>query len=125
MNAPASRPLFDPNEVEQLLEQIAMSGQSISYSGLLLLLGHQFSRPKMRALCQVLDLIDEHRCASGTTPLAAFVVRKHDRLPGQGWWACRKDYAGPIEGPEAHRYLEAVQQAVTAKLQCKPDGKKQ
>jgi len=40
---------------------------------------------------------------------AALVVRESDRLPGQGWWVARRDYAGAWEGPEARKYLDAVQ----------------
>ena len=100
---------FDVDHVEALLQAAAAQRQDFSYSELLLLLGHRFTRPKMRALCAVLDEIDRRADAGGQPELAALVVREGDRLPGQGWWVGRRDYVGPWEGPEAMAYLRRIQ----------------
>lgn len=102
---------FDVDHVEALLQAAAAQRHDFSYSELLLLLGHRFTRPKMRALCAVLDEVDRRAEAGGQPELAALVVRESDRLPGQGWWAGRRDYAGPWEGSEAMAYLRRIQSA--------------
>ena len=100
---------FDIDQIEALLQAAAAERDTFSYSGLLQLLGHGFTRPKMRALCAVLDAVDERAAAAGQPELAALVVRESDKLPGQGWWVGRRDYAGAFEGAPAHRYLLTVQ----------------
>lgn len=101
--------LFDIDHVEALLQAAAAQAADFSYSELLMLLGYRFTRPKMRALCAVLDEIDRRAAAFGQPELAALVVRESDRLPGQGWWVGRNDHGGPWEGPEAQAYLAEVQ----------------
>lgn len=104
--------LADPAEVRAILLACARARQPISYSEMLSLLGHNFTRPKMRALCTVLGHIDtegEERCEPG---LAVLVVRQSDGLPGQGWWvgcATKHDYAGPWEGPQAMKLIRTLQ----------------
>lgn len=106
MSAP---PLFDIDHIEALLQASARAGESMSYSEILNLLGLAFSRPKMRALCKVLDVIDRRGAAAGEPELAVLVVRESDRLPGQGWWVGRTHYRGQWTGPEARRYIDKVQ----------------
>jgi hypothetical protein len=100
---------FDIDRIEALLQAAAAERDTFSYSGLLQLLGHSFTRPKMRALCAVLDAIDDRAAAAGQPELAALVVRESDRLPGQGWWVGRRDYAGAWEGAPARKYLLVIQ----------------
>jgi hypothetical protein len=102
-------PLFDVDHIESLLRASAREGESMSYSEILNLLGMTFSRPKMRALCKVLDAIDRQGAAQGEPELAVLVVRESDRLPGQGWWVGRTRYRGNWTGPEARAYVEKVQ----------------
>ena len=90
--------LADPDEVRAILIASARAGQAISYSEVLGLLGHHFSRPKMRALCSVLAYVDEDAEARGEPEMAVLVVRQSDGLPGQGWWiggAKSHGYSGP------------------------------
>jgi len=101
--------MLDIGQIEQLLHAAAGEGRRVSYAELLLAVGQRFTRPRMRALCVVLDAIDDRAAAAGQPELAALVVRESDRLPGQGWWVARRDYAGAWEGPEARKYLDAVQ----------------
>jgi hypothetical protein len=104
MNTTKAGLLADPEEVRAILIASAKAGQSISYSEVLALLGHDFTRPKMRALCKVLTYLDDQAEERGEPELAVLVVRQSDGLPGQGWWvggAKAHGYTGLWEGPEA------------------------
>ncbi len=105
--------LADPEEVRLHLVAAAEAGTALSYGELLERLGYSFSRPKMRALCKILAVVDEGAALSGEPELAVLVVRQSDGLPGQGWWiaggARSRGYEGPWEGPEARRFIDRVQ----------------
>ena len=104
--------LADPNEVRAILISAAQAGESITYSEVLAFLGHHFTRPKMRALCKVLAVIDDEAADAGEPELAVLVVRQSDRLPGQGWWisgAKAHDYTGQWEGPQAAKLIRKIQ----------------
>lgn len=104
--------IADTDRVRALLIAAAREERAVSYSEMLGLLGHRFTRPKMRALCATLDAIDETGRAHGEPGLAVLVVRESDGLPGQGWWtgnADRLGYTGAWEGVEAKRLVERVQ----------------
>lgn len=105
--------LADPEEVRAILIASARAGEAITYSELLNCLGHDFSRPKMRALCKVLGYIDDEGAERGEPELAVLVIRQSDGLPGQGWWvaggASSHGYEGLWEGPEAFKLVKALQ----------------
>jgi hypothetical protein len=104
--------LADPAEVRAILVASAKAGEAISYSEVLGLLGHDFTRPKMRALCKVLAYVDDEAEGHGEPELAVLVVRQSDRLPGQGWWvggAKKHGYAGQWEGPKAAKLIGKLQ----------------
>jgi len=105
--------LADPAEVRAHLISAASAGTPITYSELLNRLGHEFTRPKMRALCAVLGTVDEQGAARGEPELAVLVVRQSDGLPGQGWWvaggASSHDYTGLWDGPQAKRLVKKLQ----------------
>jgi len=105
--------IADVPRVRGVLIDAARAGEAISYSSILNLLGHRFTRPKMRALCKTLDVIDEAGRAAGEPELAVLVVRESDGLPGQGWWvggaAFLRDYDGPWEGPKARAFVDTLQ----------------
>ena len=105
--------LADPAEVRRLLVASAAAGQPMTYSELLNALGHAFTRPKMRALCKVLELVDDEAAEQGEPELAVLVVRQSDGLPGQGWWvggvAMLHGYDGLWTGPEAERLVKRLQ----------------
>ena len=105
--------LADPAEVRRLLVASAATGEAITYSELLNALGHQFTRPKMRALCKVLGVIDDEAVEHGEPELAVLVVRQSDGLPGQGWWvaggAMLHGYDGLWTGPEALKLVKKLQ----------------
>jgi hypothetical protein len=101
--------LFDVDRVEAIVQDAAKGGVALSYSEMLLMLGYRFTRPKMRALCKVLDVVDQRAAASGQPELAVLVVREGDKLPGQGWWVGRTDYQGAWTGDEAKAFIHKVQ----------------
>ena len=105
--------LADRAEVRAHLVASAKAGEPITYSELLNRLGHEFTRPKMRALCTVLGTVDEEAAERGEPELAVLVVRQSDGLPGQGWWvaggASTHDCTGLWEGPEARRLVDKLQ----------------
>ena len=104
--------LADPAEVRAILIASAQAGEAISYSEVLALLGHHFTRPKMRQLCKVLNYIDDEAEERGEPELAVLVVRQSDGLPGQGWWvggAKKHGYTGLWEGPQAAKLIRKVQ----------------
>lgn len=103
--------LADPDEVRAILVAAAKVGEAMSYSEVLGLLGHDFSRPKMRQLCKVLATVDDDAADRGEPELAVLVVRQSDGLPGQGWWidgARAHAYDGPWEGPEAQTLIRKL-----------------
>jgi hypothetical protein len=105
--------LADPAEVRRLLIASAAAGEPITYSELLNALGHAFTRPKMRALCKVLGVVDDEAAERGEPELAVLVVRQSDGLPGQGWWvaggAIVHGYDGLWTGPDAARLVTKLQ----------------
>lgn len=104
--------LADPQEVRAILIASAEAGESITYAETLQLLGHHFTRPKMRALCKVLAFVDDEAEERGEPELAVLVVRQSDGLPGQGWWvggAKKHGYTGLWEGPKATRLIRKLQ----------------
>lgn len=106
--------LADPAEVRAILLAAARAGEAVTYSEVLGMLGHPFSRPKMRQLCKVLAFVDEVAAACGEPELAVLVVRQSDGLPGQGWWmegARAHGYDGPWEGPRAHTLIARLHKA--------------
>ena len=111
---PAANSIADVTRVRALLVEAARAGESISYSHLLAQLGHRFTRPKMRAVCKTLDIIDEAAIAAGEPELAVLVVRESDGLPGQGWWGGARafvlGYDGPWTGPRAMELVREQQQ---------------
>ena len=105
--------LYDAAEVRAHLVAAAQAGTALSYGSLIEQLGYTFSRPKMRALCATLAEVDREAERRGEPELALLVVRQSDGLPGQGWWtgggAREHGYEGPWEGPEAARFIAALQ----------------
>lgn len=104
--------LADPEEVRAILIASAAAREPITYSETLALLGLEFTRPKMRALCKVLAFVDDEAEERGEPELAVLVVRQSDGLPGQGWWvggAKKHGYTGRWEGPQAKRLIRKLQ----------------
>ena len=110
--------MFDPDEVKEILIGAARARNALTYSQMLGLLGHRFTRPLMRQLCKVLDAIDEDGRVAGEPGLAVLVVRQSDGLPGQGWFVSRSHMDDDLpldwEGAEAKAYVAARQQEAYA-----------
>lgn len=107
--------IADPGRVRAILVDAARRGEAVSYSQLLGELGHRFTRPKMRAVCKTLDVIDQQAAEAGEPELAVLVVRESDKLPGQGWWvgaAASRGYKGAWTGPEAETFVRQIQERV-------------
>ena len=113
-----AKPLATPQEVRTHLVAAARAGTAVTYSELLEHLGYAFSRPKMRALCAILDAVDQEADARGEPELAVLVVRQSDGIPGQGWWvsgaARSRGYEGLWEGPEALAFIRSVHEETFA-----------
>lgn len=104
--------LADVPRIRALLVAAAQEGRSVSYSELLGALGFRFTRPKMRALCKTLEMVDREAAAADEPELAVLVVRETDRLPGQGWWVGLAEvhrHKGAWEGPEAGALVRELQ----------------
>jgi hypothetical protein len=116
----------DLPQLRALLIAAARAGHDLSYSDALLALGERFTRPRMRALCRLLDAIDAAGIAAGEPELAVLVVRESDRLPGQGWWVGRRDAPPAWTGPAAAAYVRGLQARACAWWQAQavgaPDG---
>jgi hypothetical protein len=108
-----AEPLADPEEVRAHLVAAAKAGVALTYAELLEHLGYRFSRPKMRQLCAVLGAVDAEAAERAEPELAVLVVRQSDGIPGHGWWVAgggrQRGYDGPWQGPEAARFIAAVQ----------------
>ena len=117
--------LTDPGEVRSHLIAAARGGTSLTYSELLGLLGHPFSRPRMRALCVTLAHVDQQGAADGEPELAVLVVRQSDGLPGQGWWTGsweKHRFTGEWTGPAARRLVEQLQGDAFRYWQARNEG---
>jgi hypothetical protein len=104
--------LAEPEEVRAILVASAKAGEAITYAEVLALLGHDFTRPKMRALCKVLAFVDDAAEERGEPELAVLVVRQSDGLPGQGWWvggARKHGYTDQWEGRAAQKLIRRLQ----------------
>lgn len=104
--------IADAGRVRAILVAAAREGRAVSYSELLGLLGHRFTRPKMRAVCKTLEAVDREAAANAEPELAVLVVRESDRLPGQGWWTGASEtrgYKGSWTGAEAAAFVETLQ----------------
>lgn len=105
--------LAEPERVRAILVSAASAGAAVTYAEVLNALGHEFTRPKMRALCKVLAVIDDEAAERGEPELAVLVVRQSDGLPGQGWWiggaAGQHRYDGLWTGPQAVKLVRKLQ----------------
>lgn len=107
-------PIADAALIRGHIVDAAREGRALSYSELLNLLGHRFTRPRMRAVCKTLDRIDAEAAAAGEPELAVLVVRESDGLPGQGWWTGRHDWDGLWTGDAATAHVRAIQRRAFA-----------
>lgn len=104
--------LFPIDELEALLILKAKSGQAVRYGEVFGWFGLPFQRFQIGQLCAALDEVDSRQRGRNLPELAVLVVRQSDGLPGQGWWIGKnaRPWDGPIEGPEAQRFIRGIQQ---------------
>jgi hypothetical protein len=109
--------LVDVDELEKLLITAAQAQRSLSYAEVLAHFGMRITPRRVFALCRDLGAVCERNRARGEPDLAVLVVRKADRLPGEGFFhGLWRDgaYDGPATGPAAEAYIRAQTEEVFA-----------
>jgi hypothetical protein len=109
--------LVDIDRLEMLLIEAARARRSLTYAEVLASFGMPIAPRRVYALCRDLGQVCERNRARGEPELAVLVVRKSDRLPGEGFFhGLWRDgaYDGPAIGPEAEAYIRAQTEEVFA-----------
>ena len=109
--------LVDLDRLEALLIEAARARRSITYAEVLAQFGIKITPRRVYGLCRDLGAVCERNRARGEPELAVLVVRKSDRLPGDGFFhgAWRDgSYEGPATGPAARVYIDRLTRAVFA-----------
>jgi hypothetical protein len=109
------RSLVDIDGLERLLIEAARARRSLTYAEVLAHFGLRITPRRVFALCRDLGDVCERNRMRGEPELAVLVVRKADRLPGEGFFhgAWRDgSYDGPATGPEAEAYIDALTESV-------------
>ena len=78
--------LVDIAELENLLIEAARARRSLTYAEVLAHFGIKITPRRVFALCRDLGAVCERNRARGEPELAVLVVRKADRLPGEGFF---------------------------------------
>jgi len=102
--------LVDINRLEALLIGAARDGRSLTYAEVLAHFGIRITPRRVYALCRDLGEVCARNRARREPELAVLVVRKTDRLPGEGFFhALWRDglYDGPATGPQAQAFIRA------------------
>ena len=100
--------LVDVDELEKLLIAAARARRSLTYAEVLAHFGMRITPRRVYALCRDLGAVCERNRARGEPELAVLVVRKSDRLPGDG------AYDGPATGPAAATFIRREAERVFA-----------
>ena len=109
--------LVDVDELERLLIEAARARQSLTYAEVLAHFGMRITPRRVYALCRDLGAVCERNRARGEPELAVLVVRKADRLPGEGFFhSLWRDgaYDGPATGPAAATVIRRETERVFA-----------
>ena len=104
--------MVDLDRLERVLIQAAIEARPVTYGQVLAFFGWRVTQVTVGALCRDLGRIEERRRGEGWPDLACLVVRKSDRLPGEGYFTSLRAngiFAGPSLGPEAERFVTARQ----------------
>jgi len=115
--APRRSGLVDIDRLEALLIEAARARRSLTYAEVLAHFGIRITPRRVFALCRDLGTVCERNRARGEPELAVLVVRKSDRLPGDGFFhgAWRDgSYDGPATGTAARAYIDELTAAVFA-----------
>ena len=116
-NPRARAGLVDVDRLEALLIEAARARQSLTYAEVLAHFGIKITPRRVYGLCRDLGSVCERNRRRGEPELAVLVVRKSDRLPGDGFFhgAWRDGgYEGPATGAAARAYVDALSAAVFA-----------
>jgi hypothetical protein len=109
--------LVDIDELEKLLVAAARARRSLTYAEVLAHFGIRLTPRRVFALCRDLGAVCERNRARGEPELAVLVVRKTDRLPGEGFFhSLWRDgaYDGPATGPAAAAFIRRETERVFA-----------
>jgi hypothetical protein len=109
--------LVDIDRLEALLIAAARARRSLTYAEVLAHFGIRITPRRVFALCRDLGAVCERNRARGEPELAVLVVRKADRLPGEGFFhSLWRDgaYDGPATGPAAHAFIRRETERVFA-----------
>lgn len=109
--------LVDVDRLEALLIEAARARRSLTYAEVLAHFGIRITPRRVYGLCRDLGTVCERNRVRGEPELAVLVVRKSDRLPGDGFFhSAWRDgsYDGPATGPAARAYIDALTAAVFA-----------
>ena len=118
--ATSARPraaLVDVDALEALLIEAARAWRSLTYAEVLAHFGIRITPRRVFALCRDLGAVCERNRARGEPELAVLVVRKADRLPGEGFFhGLWRDgaYDGPATGPAAQAFIRRETERVFA-----------
>jgi hypothetical protein len=117
MRASARASLVDIDRLEALLIAAAQAQRSLTYAEVLAHFGIRITPRRVFALCRDLGAVCERNRARGEPELAVLVVRKADRLPGEGFFhSLWRDgaYDGPATGPRAEAFIRRETKGVFA-----------
>jgi hypothetical protein len=107
--------LVDVDRLEALLVEAARARKSMTYAEVLAHFGIRITPRRVYALCRDLGAVCARNRARGEPDLAVLVVRKSDRLPGEGffhgYWRDGR-YEGPSTGAPAQAFIRAETERV-------------
>jgi hypothetical protein len=109
--------LVDIDALEALLIEAARAGRSMTYAEVLAHFGVRITPRRVFALCRDLGEVCARNRTRGEPEVAVLVVRKADRLPGEGFFhGYWRDgvYDGPATGPAAAAFIRAETERVFA-----------
>lgn len=109
--------LVDIDRLEALLIAAARARRSLTYAEVLAHFGLRITPRRVFALCRDLGAVCARNRARREPELAVLVVRKSDRLPGEGFFhSLWRDgaYDGPATGPVAAAFIERETERVFA-----------
>ncbi len=107
--------MVDIDALEQLLIDAARDRRTVTYGEVLGHFGKRVTPIRVYALCRDLGSVSERNSERREPELAVLVVRKTDRLPGEGFFhGAWQDgsYDGPATGPRARAYIDDQTEAV-------------
>jgi hypothetical protein len=109
--------VVDVDRLEALLIEAARARRSLTYAEVLGHFGIRITPRRVFALCRDLGVVCERNRARGEPELAVLVVRKADRLPGEGFFHSLwrgGAYDGPATGPVAAVFIRRETERVFA-----------